>query len=661
MTLDVDAPALAPPAPAPPGRLRAETLPAVAMAVAWLGLVAVSVRGGGRDRNALVLGLLTLLPALAVLRGAVTRRSTAVAAAVPLAALLACVAAPRGWAGAGEVALWTYAALLFVLTRAYASTARRRTAVALAVALLGAHQVNAGLIPWLGGGDPARPMIGTFYWHNQFAAWAAAAALAAAAAALLGRRYVALAGGAAFALCATGVVLSTSRATLGLLVLGWLALGAVTAVRRRARGAARWAALSLAVPLLATVLTGPLAFAHGGSALGATERRAANESVAGNTAYRLDYWRAAAGVIAEHPLTGTGAGGYKTAALDHLPAGMQGSPYVHNGLLQAFAEGGLPLGLALALAAASAALLCLRRSRDALRANEFAPLGLAAAALLLMAHAFVDFDTAFAALPALTAVALGGLGARAANPGTRPFPRVPALAVAALLVVGLGAASLDDAVRAAVARIQPGNAAAARQALAAERLPDARVATAVVLAALPDGPKAGLALPEDVVRHALAETAHLAGVDAGLALRRLAVLALLGDQTATAQAKAIVDPRRERRPFLVALYADVLTAAGDPDGTAVVVAEVTARATKDYPRPNDVWQLVAFLAHRATPRETGCAAAAAERAFGPPPAELGALPACPATLVSPRGGFSDPAARPMSRTTPAQTARRHRP
>jgi O-antigen ligase len=665
VTLDVDARPAAPPASRT--TFRNEAVPAAAAAVAWLGLVAVSVRAGGRDPHALLVGLAALVPALLVLRPGrnVPLRAWAVAAAVPLAAAVSCAASPRGWAGAGDVALWTYAALLFLVTRAYATTTARKTAVALAVAALGVHQVNAALIPWLGGGDPGRPMIGTFYWHNQFAAWTAAAALAGGAAALLGRRYVALAGGAAFGVCATGVLLSTSRATLALLALAWLALGAAAVRARRTRGAARWAAASLAVPLLATLLTGPLAFDAGGSALGATGRRAAAESVSGNAAYRLDYWRAAVAVTAEHPLTGTGAGGYRTAALDHLPAGMQGSPYVHNGLLQAFAEGGLPLGLALAAAVSCAAWTCLRRSREALRANDFARLGLAAAALVLMAHALVDFDTAYAALPALAALAVGGLGAVrpvTARAATRPAHRVPTAAVAALLLLGLGAAALDDAVRATAGRVRPGDAVAARDAFSAEALPDARVGAAVLNAAAVDG---RLTLPEDVVRRALRETATLTGVDAALALRRLAVEALLGDHTAADRAAAVVATRRERRPFLVTLYAEVLIAANRPDGSTEVRTEVERRAVPGYARPAEVWDLVGWLIRRGTAQDAGCAVTLATKAFGPPPEALGAVTGwrsiCGVSLVAQHGKFSAQPAPPKSQTTPAPTARRHRP
>ncbi|HEU0131439.1 MAG TPA: O-antigen ligase family protein [Mycobacteriales bacterium] len=615
------------PAPPPVASRRAEALPAAALAVAWLGLVAVSVRGGGRDRNAVLLGLLTLVPALLVLRPDrhVPRRAWAAAAAVPAAAVLSCLLAPRAWAGAGEVAVWAYAALAFGTVRAYATTARRRAAVGLAVAALGAHQVYAALTPWLGGGDPARPMIGTFYWHNQFAVWVAAAGLAGGAAALLARRWSATGGGAAFALCAAGVVLSTSRATLGLAALLWLALGAAAVRARGARAAARWAGSTVAAAALATLLASPLVFGDaGGGAFDATARRGAGQSVEGNAGYRLDYWRAALAVTAEHPLVGTGAGGYKTAALDHLPAGMQGSPFVHNGVLQGAAEGGLPLGLALAAAVALGALAALRRVPEALRRNDFGALGLAAAALVLLGHALLDFDTTYPALPVLAAVAAGGLGARtAARTAARGVPRA---ALALLLVTGVATAAADDAVRAATGHVAPENAAAARAAFAAERMPDPRVAGTVLLAALPEHPgQEGLRLPEDVVRRALRETAEAARVDAGLALRRLEAEALLGDTRAPDRAAAIAAPRATRRPFLVTLHADVLAAAGRPgEAAALVLGDVRTRATPGYPRPAEVWEQVAYLLRNDAGPAAACAAGAAEAAFGPAPAPLAA-------------------------------------
>ncbi|MDQ1710951.1 MAG: hypothetical protein QOE45_401 [Frankiaceae bacterium] len=295
---------------------------------------------------------------------------------------------------------------------------------------------------------------------------------------------------------------------------------------------------------------------------------------------------------------------------------MQGSPYAHNGLLQAFAEGGLPLGLALAVAVACAALACLQRSREALRRNEFAPLGLAAAALVLMAHAFVDFDTAYAALPALVAVTAGGLGATASRATTR---RAPVAVLAVLLCLGLGAAALDGNVRAAVGRVRPGDANAARAAFDAETLPDARVGTAVLNVAVADG---RLTLPAGLARQAADETAGLAGVDAGIALRRLTVLALLGDPTAPDRAYEIVRPRQDRRPFLVTLYAEVLDAAGRPGGSAAVRAQVERLAVPGSPRSAAVWDLTGWLLRRGTANDAGCAVTLATAAFGPPPPAL---------------------------------------
>jgi hypothetical protein len=123
------------------------------------------------------------------------------------------------------------------------------------------------------------------------------------------------------------------------------------------------------------------------------------------------------------------------------------------------------------------------------------------------------------------------------------------------------------------------------------------------------------------------------------------------------------------RPFLSTLYADVLVAAGDRKAGTVVLDQVRARAVPGYPRPAEVWDLLGWLLRRPVSPDVVCAVKTATDAFGMPPRAL--QPAveallrrdpCAGTVVGwELRSFSDPPAPPMSRTTPAHTARRIRP
>jgi peptidoglycan/LPS O-acetylase OafA/YrhL len=176
---------------------------------------------------------------------------------------------------------------------------------------------------------------------------------------------------------------------------------------------------------------------HGDPPDGATAQRLA--SIESN---RYAYWRVALRGAADHPLRGVGGGGFSDLWLHERtiadPAGDAHSLYLETAV-----EYGLLGLLALALLLAGLALGARRawHAEPVLAAGPIA--GLAAWAV----HAGVDWDWEMPALTLvavlLAAVLLGAAG-RGLSRGKARLALVPAIAVAALLVVALRAATLTE-------------------------------------------------------------------------------------------------------------------------------------------------------------------------------------------------------------------------
>lgn len=370
---------------------------------------------GGRAPWALTVGLVLLLVALVAVpvRRHVPSWALVLAAAVGTAGEAVCVVGGTGWFGATEAASYGLAAGLLLLLVAYARTLPRRLVVVVALCTAGVTQFGWSFQAWWGGGDPLQLMFGTFYWHNQYAAFLLAPALLGMAVAVHGRTPLRVVGYPVSALGAAGIVLSTSRATTGLLLVGWVLVAASVVARSADRRPV--VRRLLAATVLATAVTlalpGPPLFSSWHSPLAATQQRSQHGGTAvRNGLARTESWRAAETVFVRHPLTGAGYGSLARASAGHVPEQWVRSPFAHNGYLQALSDGGLLLGLPYLLGCAVVGIALVRRTFA--RGPDAGPdtwlsASAAVAALLLMAHAGVDFDGSYPALVGMVAVVAG--------------------------------------------------------------------------------------------------------------------------------------------------------------------------------------------------------------------------------------------------------------
>lgn len=161
--------------PAWPARVWAEHFSLLLALVVWA--LPVTRATGGREGGVLAVGLAACVPGLllvlprAVADRRVRGRTVGLALLLPAAALVVCLTAPTGWMGGSDIAACAYAPLLALLVFAYCSSPGRRLTVATMIGLAGLAQFAEAWVPWWGGGVSGRAMIGTFYWHNQFAAF----------------------------------------------------------------------------------------------------------------------------------------------------------------------------------------------------------------------------------------------------------------------------------------------------------------------------------------------------------------------------------------------------------------------------------------------------------------------------------------------------------
>jgi O-antigen ligase len=618
---------------------------AVALALAWW-MFPLAHGTGGRDAGLLTWAVLTTMPALALTRSWRRPVAAVLAAIVGSAALAVCVFAPTGWYGAADAASYVYAGTLFLVALGYARTPARRTALAVAIAIAGIEQFRAALTPWMGSGDSAHPMVGTFYWHNPYAAYLVAPALIGISLAVTaGNRVVRAIGWVAAPVAVAGVVFSSSRATLVSLVVG-LVIVAVAALRSGSRALVRYAAVAGACVALTLVLCGPPIFDHWRSPFsGAAARAASGESVSTNGGYRTEFWREATSVTADHPLVG---GGYRSlvgASSFTNPPAWARSPQAHNGYLQASSDGGLLLGIPFVLACALVGITALgvfRRRRLRLDSETGIATAAAVATLALLAHSAVDLDWSYPATLAMTAiVAALAVAARPAREDRTPRTTVVAGRLAAvvvgvaLLVSAAGAHAWGAAERVSHNGVAPpGITDAELMRRANDTFGSYRPAEAVLRRA-----SQGRPVQPDVLRAAWRRTAAAAEVSPALALLRARALVLLGDQAAALTATlALLDRLGPTRVESIARDAAVtLAVAGQPERAKALLGPHLVSDL--YATDADTAWADVEAADRAgllaDPVTRACVLAAAT-ALGPKPDQVAPAPAPPASGCSDR-------------------------
>ena len=170
---------------------------------------------------------------------------------------------------------------------------------------------------------------------------------------------------------------------------------------------------------------------------------------------RLQWWREAARIFADHPLGGSGAGTFEIARTQ-VRRNADSVTEPHSVPLQVLAGTGIVGGVLLVVFVGAAGLGIVRARRRLEGEEQAAAIALASLPLAYAAHALVDFDLDFLALtgPALlaTGVLLGaGRPLRSGGAGVGMSIAVAGVVVAAVVSLGspwLAARKLDSATRA---------------------------------------------------------------------------------------------------------------------------------------------------------------------------------------------------------------------
>jgi hypothetical protein len=612
---------------------------AVVAALLWWAWPLTS-RIGGRGPGALAIGCALTFVAFVLQRP--WRRLPAYAgvlgALVSLSALLICVFTPVGFARTDSAVNYVYSVAIGLTAWCYARTPGRRELLVGAILVAGMREFAGAFFAWWGHGTSAVSMNGDFPWRNSYAAFLVAPAVLGAACAVRGRGPLRYLGWVAAPVCLAGVVFSTSRAALAVVIVGWLAVG-VFAFRAPTRGRlVSWLLVAVASVGFVYVLAGPPVFPHRASPFAALDQRSADgETLANNGRYRVEFWQEAIAAFASRPTVGVGYQEMAAVSFGRKPASWPRAPLAHNSYLQPLADGGLLLAipvliscLALGVALAGSGISRLvRHPRDDL------VLGVAeVTGLLLMAHAAIDFDWTqpanLAMFGLVAAVALSTRRATADVQKRAPARAVGSAALIALLAFSAYAAHHWDGVN--DVRSHPITPAVAGQfvAIAEHPLHDYRPAVQVLSAY-----NSGQSLPQSLVRRALAATGGIAKEDRGIAMVRAQSLALLGDRAGAVRA---VDSA-------LASLGDAEPGYWAPAGRALVAAGETARGRALFVRAADFaarhgvapiyWSAVnGLLTVDGQPTAADrCAVSAGIDRFGPPPSDpvfagLTAVPGC---------------------------------
>jgi len=368
------------------------------------------------------------------------------AASLPLSVLIVALVHADA-AGATRATKFAATILLLLGTISWARTSRRRMVIAAAIGGLGVLQLMLSLPAWFSSTIPPLVLRGAVGWHNQLAGLEVVSLAVGLGLLVLARGWFAVAGAVATVVAATAVLISGSRFGLALAavaVLAALLLGARLARAERRLEPLLSPLVATAVGfLLALLLRSPLVFpSSDGSAptLGAADRGDGADSFGA----RLDFWRAALGIGAEHPLAGVGLLSFDDYAACYELGYMSWQP--HNEWMYAWAAGGvIMLAPMILILVALVALLVksLRRLPSAadLRGDPGRWGGLVGISLAV-AHQALEYDLWYPAILVLFALTGGIAAAPWTSRGSdRAGLRYAATGLVALAVIG-GAAGL---------------------------------------------------------------------------------------------------------------------------------------------------------------------------------------------------------------------------
>lgn len=557
----------------------------VAVAVFWAGPFVHAA--GGRGVHAELLFAIVLIAAAIITRAwRAPVGSLIVSAVVSLAAISVCWLAPTGWWGADAAAGYVLAGATYVVGRRYVRASERRFLVASVVCLAGLYQFSESFLAWWGSRTPMTEMSGTFYWHNPYAAFLLPGAIIGVGLVATHRSPWRLVGWVAAPMCTAGIVYSTSRATLAALLVAWLLV--LLAVRSRAVLVRAGGVMVLSVAVV-FVLPGPPFFTHYTSPFSTVnERSTSGQTLQQNGAYRVEFWKEAVQVATHHPGVGGGFHSLATASAMYTPSGWARSQLAHDGYLQAFADGGLLLGLPFLFAVLIVMFWALRRAWILVahgpgRVDEVLTGIIGVALLAAYAHSAVDFDWSHPGI--LVEIALLAACVAPERNSTRPSRRVQVLSgvglfallgVLGILVPALHRWQLDQpssltAPSALIADAQSvfGDYRPARQVLIDKSLDRQPVSDAQVA-------------------DALALTRRESSVDLHLALLREAAAAQIGrDPNAVARANAILrNVHGSLAPYVPDLATVMIAAGDDAAARSTLRADLTAQERSGVPSPD---------------------------------------------------------------------------
>lgn len=379
---------------------------ALCAVLAFIGLGYALMRSGGRERGVTELAISLAIPSL--LAGRVWRTvplfELGLSACVALAVTILPLVTPLGVSHAADLDAYLYAVVLYLAVRGFARDVERRRIVALAVLSLGIIESLDVIHVWIGEHDPTFQVVGTFYWHNQFGAFAAAIALLSSAMVMRSRRAEDATAWLVAPLFLALTWLSHSRASALAFVLAAVFLPGLAIVRKQWWPLARVVcALALAVAVHA-LLVAVVSSSGTGGGQGFSP---AKDSLASTSAFRLTAGVEAMRVFGRDPLLSRGYGSLGVTGWQHAAPGTTTSPYAHSSEAQALSDGGLLLGIPVILAIALLAWLAIRYGLRSAR-RDVAPgwlgVGASLATLAMLLHGSIDFDTQYPVLAALPGV-----------------------------------------------------------------------------------------------------------------------------------------------------------------------------------------------------------------------------------------------------------------